>query len=264
MFPPRGLPVYFVRVPHVAPWRLQTGRPRTSDSSPSYSVVIRSLSSDHIDDGARSAGVDVDSAPPQLLLGIPRRAPAPHSYAPLCRGPRRMKPLYLRPRIPFAASVAPERVLQPIDDSQYSRRAHLNRHHRHRRRQRVVLSPTLLHRQAQGVRDDRRTGLPRPENAPPTSCVRSRRGAVYSILDLLSEPCLHVVQCPRVIPMLGDGRRCRVELLFGGAVAALHDFGRHPRVDERHRLRNPSVLGPAGPINNSCAHGPHPRSIIDS
>ena len=175
-----------------------------------------------------------------------------------------MKPLYLRPRIPFAASVAPERVLQPIDDSQYSRRAHLNRHHRHRRRQRVVLSPTLLHRQAQGVRDDRRTGLPRPENAPPTSCVRSRRGAVYSILDLLSEPCLHVVQCPRVIPMLGDGRRCRVELLFGGAVAALHDFGRHPRVDERHRLRNPSVLGPAGPINNSCAHGPHPRSIIDS
>lgn len=111
MFPPRGLPSFYVRVPHVAPWRLQPGRPRTSDGSTSYYGVTLPPSTVHVDDGARSAVVDADSAPPQLLLGIPRRAPAPQ-------------------------------------------------------RQRIVLSPTLLHRQAQGVRDECRTGFPRPEKSP--------------------------------------------------------------------------------------------------
>ena len=96
-----GLLGFYVRLPHVAPWRLQPGRSRTSDSSTAYYVVIRPPSSVHVDGGNGSAVVDADSAPPQLLFGIPWRAPAPHSYAPLCRGPRRMKPPNLRLRSPF-------------------------------------------------------------------------------------------------------------------------------------------------------------------
>ena len=86
MFLPRGLPVYFVRVPQVAPWRLQPDRPRTSDSSASYSVVIRPLSSDHIDDGARSPGIDADYQSLRAFSrssGIPWRAPEHHPCPPL-------------------------------------------------------------------------------------------------------------------------------------------------------------------------------------
>ena len=89
-------------------------------------------------------------------------------------------------------------------------------------------------------------------------CFRSRRGAVSSTSDLLPKPRLHVVQRPGVISALGYGRRCRVELLFGGAVAALHDFGRHPRVDERRQNQLPAIAAPVVPINNSCAYGPQP------
>ena len=73
----------------------------TSDTATSYCVVFRPPSSVHVDGGNGSAVVDADSAPPQLLFGIPWRAPAPHSYDPLCRGPRRMKPPNLRLRSPF-------------------------------------------------------------------------------------------------------------------------------------------------------------------
>ena len=68
---------------------------------------------------------------------------------------------------------------QSIDDSQHYRRAHLNRHHRLRRRQRVVLSLTLLHRQAQGVRDDRRTRAPTARIKPRRPRASEAGGAPF-------------------------------------------------------------------------------------
>ena len=82
---PGGLPGFYVRLPQVAPWRLQPGRPSTSNSSTSYYIVIQPLSSDHIDDGARSAVLPADSRPPGRLFTYcepPGEAPPAPSFPP--------------------------------------------------------------------------------------------------------------------------------------------------------------------------------------